>query len=870
MYLEQLAATGDDRALHLLDEYKHLLSASPAELAESASPVMQVQRMHVRVKEIVAPVPMYEAERRAVEQLELGVKDAHETEADAVSVPRAHQATPVAAGQTLETAALALLRRLFDLSQDQATAFPPLLRRQRGGYQFGHDLSFDAAVAGMGHVRCHVECKNYGDPIRTSDIADKLLQQKLAANTAPIDHWILISPHSDPANDLQELLRTWEETEEWEFSVQIWSPQSGVRELFSTAPNVYRVLYDADPPSVDTGEVTHEFFQRIAPRLRDPRAFRAYVRDAWRMCFAVEDAAHFTALLEDHTDIGAVDAVGRALDQKLIDVVTEWLAEPAPETMLILGEFGDGKSFFTFLLCRLLAEGFLAAPKSAIYPVRLALKDLRQVGSPDALIERWLRGIGATPAEWAELAASRRTLIVLDGFDEMTTALDPPTIQENLELLSSALETLAGPMTEANKGRKVMVTSRGRFFDQPREESALRERLGHPRLNRIRPLSRLEVLANLSRYADRIGVQDKLARIRTLYDPIGLAAKPLFLQMIKETLQDLPTDEFDATTLYETYIDRSLRRKSALLLSSQPHELAADVIGRLRKVLERVAVELHLRSTDNVDLRAVSPDGEMAALLWRMTDQADEGSGAQEIEHDARMRVAIRSLLRPIPAQSDTWQVAFFHRSVMEYFLAAAIIRMLTDGDATSVREVLDGNALSIETMDFVLQRLPDQWRDAVVDLLVTLALSAGRGGEPTNFLGGNAVSLCYLIAGRLPDADWRGLNLDGVRLVGAQGLGKVDEQFMIVWGPAGPPGLLRRAAAMLVAPAGRMMVTTAIAAAGVVSWFADEVVSLTPGVRVHAGRPWVLRAGLVTWVYDPVADAGDGLDERGVAEFAA
>jgi len=31
-----------------------------------------------------------------------------------------------------------------------------------------------------------------------------------------------------------------------------------------------------------------------------------------------------------------------------------------------------------------------------------------------------------------------------------------------------------------------------------------------------------------------------------------------------------------------------------------------------------------------------------------------------------------------------------------------------------------------------------------------------------------------------------------------------------------------------------------------------------------------VLRAGLVIWVCDAVADAGDGLDERRVAEFAA
>jgi hypothetical protein len=149
----------------------------------------------------------------------------------------------------------------------------------------------------------------------------------------------------------------------------------------------------------------------------------------------------------------------------------------------------------------------------------------------------------------------------------------------------------------------------------------------------------------------------------------------------------------------------------------------------------------------------------MAALLWQMTDQpgTTATSGAEE---DARMRVSIRSLLRPIPADDGTWQVDFFHRSVMEYFLAAAIAQALADGDPSPVRTILNGNTLSTETMDFVVQRLPAESRQAAVDRLVTLALSARRDSGQTSLLGGNAVSLCYLISGGLPDADWRGLNL--------------------------------------------------------------------------------------------------------------
>lgn len=589
-YLDALSTVDPRHAGRLSEEYKNLKGARLTDLEDTGSAVVQLQRLHVRVKELVAPLPLHATLQPTPEQ----VDDDAPIIVDVVAAAQLTQrTTPVAAGQTLEEAALALLRRLFDVSREQNLGTAPLLRRQRGGYQFGHDLSFDATVTGTGHVHCHVECKNYRDPVSAADIVVKLAQQKLATSAAPIDHWILISPHSDPANDFQEMLRAWQKNEEYGFSVQVWSPQSGIRELFATAPAVYQALYGGDPPDVDSLQVTKDFLARIAPLPRIPRPFRSYLREPWRMCFPAEDAEHFGGLVFDHVEIGAVDAAGRPFKQSLITTVQAWLDKPGPEAMLLLGEFGDGKSFFTFLLCQQLAQTFLADPGRGIYPVRLSLRELRQAGSPAALVTGWLEGIGATRAEWAELAATHPVLIILDGFDEMTAALDPPTVSANLELLAVAIDTLAGPATSANRRRKFIVTSRGRFFDQPREEAALRERLHDPRVARISALSRVDVLASLARYASHIGEEEKLARIQALYDPIGLAAKPLFLQMIKETLHDLPDDKFDAATLYETYITRSLERKREMLVSSRPLELAGDVIDRLRGILEQVAITLH-------------------------------------------------------------------------------------------------------------------------------------------------------------------------------------------------------------------------------------------------------------------------------------
>jgi ubiquitin-like protein Pup len=525
--LIRVAAADAKGAAMLLEEYKHLKAADVSDLRDSESEPFQLQQVHCMIKSALAPItdePQYQTRpisKLTVELLDTDSPDAERPKASVAGQPT-HTIRPQLKGAALEEATVALLRRLFHLSADDANAVSTRIRRQGSGYQFGHDISFTAPAVTNDMVQCHVECKNYRRQIRPADIADKLLQQRMAARGAPIDHWILISPHTDPSNDLAEMLNEWEAEPYWDFRVHVWSPASHIQDFFALDPQVYRAVYNGTPPSVDASSVVAEFRRRITPRLRMHRGLEAYLREPWRMCFATEDAGHFTDLLVDHVDLGTIDIAGRSIGKPLQKVVDSWLQAETPSTMLLLGEFGDGKSFFTYMLCRELAHQFLNRSSDSRFPVRLTLRDLRKAGSAEKAIEDWLHNLGVPMTDWRQLAAAHPTLIVLDGFDEMTAELDPPTISQNLRLLAEALDSIAGTFTAKNKKRKVLVTSRGRFFDQPREETALREMLGFPSIVRIRPLSRTEVLAHLSRYAREINAEERLAKIQILYDPIGL------------------------------------------------------------------------------------------------------------------------------------------------------------------------------------------------------------------------------------------------------------------------------------------------------------------------------------------------------------
>ena len=52
----------------------------------------------------------------------------------------------------------------------------------------------------------------------------------------------------------------------------------------------------------------------------------------------------------------------------------------------------------------------------------------------------------------------------------------------------------------------------------------------------MRQPDRRETVTHLRAYADSLDLAPKLNKIKEFYDPIGLAGKVLFLEMIKKTL----------------------------------------------------------------------------------------------------------------------------------------------------------------------------------------------------------------------------------------------------------------------------------------------------------------------------------------------
>jgi len=168
-------------------------------------------------------------------------------------------------------------------------------------------------VAGSPAVRCHVECKNLDHRVTVNDIAGKLAQQKFHYRDAQVDHWILISPHYDVSDELRVMLDTRDEQDEYPFSVHVWSPENGVREMFALEPAVFQAVYGRPPTgeeSAASASAAARLKEQLAPRLRIDPVWRRYLVRPTAFCFVTEDFRHFDTLYGSHLPLQAADERG--------------------------------------------------------------------------------------------------------------------------------------------------------------------------------------------------------------------------------------------------------------------------------------------------------------------------------------------------------------------------------------------------------------------------------------------------------------------------------------------------------------------------------------------------------------------------------
>jgi hypothetical protein len=691
--------------------------------------------------------------------------------------------SPEKQGERLEQDTVQLLRHLFQQDPEGEKRILQELAPQRRGTQFGFDVRLSYRLEDTDHiVRCYLECKSQFEAITSRDISSKVQEAK--AFSPPIDHWILVAPRAHISNSLYRLVNEWEEQSLASFRIQLWTRDTEIWQLFGLLPELYKTWITPPPgeedPSLwseDKKEVIRkEWIRKLDPPLRLPKGWAEYVRDPRKLCISTDaPAQHLDALGQSHLEPRGIDEAGVPLPEPLIDYVRSWL-DTEKRVFLLLGDFGDGKTVFTYLLSLRLLTEFRANPHLGWLPVRFSLKEFSRpaIRSGDTFLKTRINRISELP-DWHEVVKNYQVLVILDGIDEMSRELDAASIR-------GLIDTLVDCCNEQFRGEKlkILLTCRTPFFRSLNQRKYLLERLDSPLTVFMRSADHTEVYENLLNQAASLEHIRRVEALRHMHDPIGLAIKPLFYGMISETLQQKDADYSSATGLYNYYARETLLRKKELLEARDQGIPDSEVVDNLLEILEEIALSIHRDQKEYADLKKLIGNNKkrrsFAHMLWDMV------STSPRDEEDAQAQVAFRSLLRQVeaPDAGDAWPVDFCHRSMREYFVARGITRCIIEAPRQA-RSILVCNDLSHEIIGFVAELI--RGAGAPGDHLRNLRGFAenSRPGSELNLsekerrhLGRNSISLLCRAAGKLPDVDdWSNMLLDGADLSGIDLSGK-------------------------------------------------------------------------------------------------
>ncbi|MDT3437998.1 TIR domain-containing protein [Pseudofrankia sp. BMG5.37] len=448
----------------------------------------------------------------------------------------------------------------------------------------------------------------------------------------------------------------------------------------------------------------------------------------------------------------------------LLGQIVDWLTADSARFVLILGDFGRGKTFCLHELARTLPQ-----VRPHLIPLLIDLRTMEKAHSVDELVAAHLVASGEQRVDVSVLRymlRRGRLVLLFDGFDELALRVTYETAAEHLSRLLDAVEGQA----------KIVVSSRTQHFlshGQVRGALGARvELLPASRIAEVGDFTEQQIEEFLVRlhHGDAARARERLKLIHDIRDLLGLSHNPRMLGFIASLDTDrlravqARTGMISSADLYGELIGEWLRHEEQR--ARPPGAGPTLTADERREAVTALALRLWRTTDQMINLSELAAT--TSATLDAMTDRADAG---QLDSGQAAHMVGSGSLL----VRAEDGGFTFIHQSVMEYLVAAAAAGGLTAGtapDPTGGEDVLAARAMSPLMVDFVRGVSGDDavaaWARRVLadpdsgQAARANALTIARRADPTVARGAR------LAGAHLEGADLAGLDLTGADLRGA------------------------------------------------------------------------------------------------------
>lgn len=423
--------------------------------------------------------------------------------------------------------------------------------------------------------------------------------------------------------------------------------------------------------------------------------------------------------------------------EDLADELVRLVTADYARFVLVLGDFGRGKTFVLREVARRIAE-----TGTHLIPILIDLRALNKAQSVYGLVAVHLANHGE---ELIDLKAfdymlrEGRIVLLFDGFDELVTRLTYDRAADHLDTLLQAAQDKA----------KIIVASRTQHFKSHAQVfTALGERVGglpHRRILGVEDFTPAQIRAYLvNRYGgDEQQADARFNLINNVQDLLGLSQNPRMLSFIA----DLDGERLHAAAdarhtisaagLYEEILQSWLRHEEQRAVGG-----AGTAVGLRIEDLWQAVTTLALRLWET---------GDSYLRLAELTEVAETLSGLADgrLSHDQMaFAVGTGSLL----VRTEEGLFGFIHSSVVEWLVANVIARQLNAGAAAAPQ--LHQRPLSQLTVEFLCDLVDpgacQAWANSVL---------ANAGAE--DVARGNAIKVITRLR-TPPTADLRGASLKG------------------------------------------------------------------------------------------------------------
>ncbi|XXX78777.1 pentapeptide repeat-containing protein [Sorangium sp. So ce134] len=373
-----------------------------------------------------------------------------------------------------------------------------------------------------------------------------------------------------------------------------------------------------------------------------------------------------------YVDQPAVVSLGdreRSATESALASLWELLDAPRRRFVLVLGDFGAGKTFLLHELARRMAR-----EKHPLVPVLIEMSRLEKQRSLSVLVAQHfaLADEPIDPRAFSYMLAEGRIALLFDGFDELALRLTYDRVLEHFETVVQAAEGIA----------KVVVTSRTQHFlddRQIKQELARRaEQVQGYRLVQLQGFGEPQIRRFLGNLIPEPAEAE--ARYRLLHevkDLLGLSENPRMLGFIakieeKKLLEAREgTGEITAAKLYELLVDQWLDHEHR---RANPRGAPR---GISRAALRGAMTELARLLWDR-RVRAVGI-GELPESLVK---------GVQPVDGPPLDRAMVEFLIGSgsLLVRDAEGAFSFVHRSVLEWLVAeAAALEVTGTGDSAAL-----------------------------------------------------------------------------------------------------------------------------------------------------------------------------------------